>query len=498
MLVPVQIPPGLERNNTAYETPGRWWDADGVRWQSGSMMPIGGNQRITNTALTGAVRKIHVWRDNSNARYVLVGTDTKLYTDYDGYTDITPSAFVALSSIGIVGGYGTDTYNLSTYGTARPSPSPIYSPYAYWTFDNWGEDVLCTADSDGRLFYYDASAATTTPAIITTAPTGLTAIIVTDERHVMATGYSGNARRLAWSSREDYTDWDFASTTNTAGFLDLNTHSPLLKPVGVREGTLVFSYTDVFLSQYVGLPYIYNATWLGNVEMMHPDSIAVFDGKAAWLSRTGFQIYAGGSVQPLECPILNDILEGMDTSYGPFRIHGSNNGVFPEIWWFYPSANQTECDRYVIWNWKENWWSWGALARSAMFPAGAYRYPYAGNSSGNMFEQENGWTDAGTTRVGNIWIESGTLAIGEGDRTMEINQSMVANGYGYSSLTQTFYSKMTPEGAERTFGPYSARSNGYTDTRVSGRDVRMRVSAATDTDWAFGKARLDVRAGSAR
>jgi len=314
----------------------------------------------------------------------------------------------------------------------------------------------------------------------------------------MATGYSGNARRLAWSSREDYTDWNFASTTNTAGFLDLNTHSPLLKPVGVREGTLVFSYTDVFLSQYVGLPYIYNATWLGNVEMMHPDSIAVFDGKAAWLSRTGFQIYAGGSVQPLECPILNDILEGMDTSYGPFRIHGSNNGVFPEIWWFYPSANQTECDRYVIWNWKENWWSWGALARSAMFPAGAYRYPYAGNSSGNMFEQENGWTDAGTTRVGNIWIESGTLAIGGGDRTMEINQSMVANGYGYSSLTQTFYSKMTPEGAERTFGPYSARSNGYTDTRVSGRDVRMRVSAAADADWAFGKARLDVRAGSAR
>ena len=133
-----------------------------------------------------------------------------------------------------------------------------------------------------------------------------------------------------------------------------------------------------------------------------------------------------------------------------------------------------------------------------MFPAGAYRYPYAGNSAGNMFEQENGWTDAGATRVGNIWIESGTLALGEGDRTMEINQSMVANGYGYSSLTQTFYSKMTPEGAERTFGPYTSRSNGYTDTRVSGRDVRMRVSAATDADWAYGKTRLDVRAGSAR
>ena len=34
-LVPVKIPPGLERNNTPYETTDRYWDSNLVRWQSG-------------------------------------------------------------------------------------------------------------------------------------------------------------------------------------------------------------------------------------------------------------------------------------------------------------------------------------------------------------------------------------------------------------------------------------------------------------------------------
>ncbi len=120
--------------------------------------------------MTGAVRKIHVYRDNSNQKRTLVGTDSKLYTDNGGtYLDITPSAFVPLTSIGVAGGYGTGLYGIGTYGTPRPL-SPVFSPYAYWTFDNWGEDVILTANSDGRIFYYATATATTAPAVVTTAP----------------------------------------------------------------------------------------------------------------------------------------------------------------------------------------------------------------------------------------------------------------------------------------------------------------------------------------
>ncbi len=498
MLVPIQLPPGLERNGTPYDTPERWWDMSQVRWQSNTIRPIGGWNRLTGAPLDSAIRKFHVYRDNSGSRHVLVGTDNKLYADDGGYMDITPTAFVPLSEVGTAGGYGTFDYGEETYGDARSAPSPVFAPYAYWTFDNWGEDVILTANSDGRLFYYTTSTASTPPAVITDAPTGNSAVYVTEERHVMVFGTGGFPFRVAWSSREDFEDWDFDSTTNTAGFQDLNTHTPLLKGVGVREGVLIFSSSEVFLAQYIGQPYIYSFSHLGDASMMHPDSVATFDGKAVWLSRRGFNLYNGGFVQPLDCPILNDILGDFDPTYGTFRAHAANNGLFPEVWFFYCSTGNTECNRYVIWNYLENWWAWGSLSRSAMAPANAFKLPYMGAGDGNIYQHEDGWLNAGVSRVGDIWIESGALGIGNGDKTMNIKQVLANNGFGYQSVNATFYTKLTPEGAERTFGPYTMRSDGYMDVRVAGREGRVKWAAAADGDWAIGKSRFDIIAGTGR
>lgn len=326
----------------------------------------------------------------------------------------------------------------------------------------------------------------------TGAPEGNTAVIVTPERHVMAIGVAGNPRRIGWSSREDHTDWDFASDTNTAGFLDLRTRTPLLKAFQVREGTLVFSYSDVFLIQYVGDPYIYGGTDpISDASMFNPNTVATFDGKAAWFQRNGFRLYSGGFVQTLPCPILSDIIEDMDPTYGPFRMHGGQLGTHPEIWWFYPSNGSTECDRYVVWNFVENWWAWGARARSAMHGAEAYRLPYMGAPDGHMYEHETGWLDNGASRVGSCWIESGALSIG-GDAIHDINQMQIATGHGYDMVEATVYGRYTPEGAEETFGPYSPREDGYTDCRTSARTSRLRFVNARDGRFGIGTIKLDV------
>ena len=497
-IVPVQLPQGIERDATPYDSPNRWWDMNLVRWQSGSLRPINGWQRTTGTPLSGAVRKIGVWRGNDSIRHVLVGTDNKLYTDTGGYTDITPTSFTPLSSIGINGGYGTFDYGEYTYGTARAAPSPVYSPFAFWTFGYWGEDVILTANSDGYLYYYVSGTPTVKPTKITTAPTGNNAVIVTEERHVMAIGCGGERRRVGWSSREDYTDWDFTSITNTAGYLDLAARTPLQKAVKVKEGILIFSLSEVYLAQYVGAPYIYSFQRIADTALLHPDAICTFNGKAAWMTRSGFWVYDGGFAKPLSCPVLNDVMGQLDPTYGAFRAHGSNNGTYPELWWFYPSTGNNEANRYVLYNYVEDWWAWGSLSRSAMSPADVYRYPYMGSSDGNMYEHENGWTDAGNSRVGNIWIESGMLGIGQGDSTIEVRQVMPGTGFGYGSVNLTMYSRMAPEGAERTFGPYPMGTTGYTDVRVSGRDARIRFAATADGDWSVGKTRFDVTAGTGR
>jgi len=500
MLVTVQLPPGLFRSNTEYDSPGNWYDMNLVRWQGGHMRPIGGWQRKTGTPLDSPVRKMLVWRDNANSEQMLVGTDGKLYVDQGDYIDITPTGFSPpQDGGGLADGYGMGDYGEEDYGDARESGSVIYLPYTYWSFANWGEDVIFTANTDGKLYYFDTSEGEA--AVIDEAPEGNNCVLVTNERHVMCIGSGGDGgspRRVAWSSREDHTDWDYASTTNTAGFQELDSKTPLLRGAKVREGVLIFSYSEIYLAEYLGPPFVYGFRKIAETSLMHPDSIATFDGKAVWLSRGGFQVYEGGFVRPLDCPLLEDILADIDPVLGPYKVHASANGIYPEVWTYWPSSGQTEANRYVIWNYAENTFAWGYQERTAMASADVHQHPLAGTSEGNVYEHENGWTDAGDSRVGNVWIESAALGIGEGERTMEIKQVIPATGHGYDSLSVTFYSRLTPEGVERTFGPYSPRADGYTDVRVTGRESRIRFSATEDTDWSVGKLRMDVAQGGRR
>lgn len=569
--VPIQLPPGIVRGSTAYDSPDRWYESSLVRWHGGIAQPVGGWERISSTGFTNPIRKIHCWRSSASQRFILLGTTDKVFTDDSGtWTDITPVGMQSLSAAGAYG-YGVGDYGEENYGDARSSPTTLYTSFAFYTFANWGEDVVFVNSSDGKLYYYDVTNPTTdaiqvgkytistisrasnvttvdtstshnlttgesitiagvadssfngtfTATVVdsntftyantgtdgsssggtvvdNTVPASNRAVVVTDERHVMTMGTGGNPRRLGWSSREDYTDWNFASTTNTAGYIDIETSTPLLTAINVREGVLVFSETEVFLVRYIGNPFIYAAEYLGSSSILHPNMIATFDGKAMWFDQSGFMVYEGGSMRPIQCPVLDFFKSDIDPVYGSAVSHGSENGIFEEAWFFYPSNGQTECDSYIIYNYNEGWWASGSLSRTAAFPAGANKYPLMAGTDNNLYDHESGWTDAGNSRVGDVWLETGALSIGQGDRGWEVRQMLPATGFGYDTLQVTVYGRQAPDGSERTFGPYTPRSNGYMDMRVSARDIRVRFEATEDGDWGIGKMRLEVAPGAGR
>jgi hypothetical protein len=48
--IKLKLPPGVYRNGTEYQSMGRWYDADLVRWIEGAMQPVGGWQKIQESA----------------------------------------------------------------------------------------------------------------------------------------------------------------------------------------------------------------------------------------------------------------------------------------------------------------------------------------------------------------------------------------------------------------------------------------------------------------
>lgn len=324
------------------------------------------------------------------------------------------------------------------------------------------------------------------------------AVLVTPERHAILLQPGGDPRRIAFSSREDYTDWNFSSTTNTAGFIDVQTETPLMTLTAVREGTLIWSENRAFLMRYVGQPFIYGVDELGSTRLYAPNAFAEFDGRCIWMDASGFMLYEGGAMKPLPCPVADYVFSNIDPLYGPRVSHAAVNGKFDEIWFFYPSNGQQECDRYVMWNWSEGHWSMGVLARTAASPAGVSQYPIMAGLDKHIYQHEDGWHYDGFQCADNVFVASGTINLPGDEQSMHLTQLVPSNGGNYALTKYTLFTRMTPNGAERQFGPYYSRSDGYVDMRAVGRDVRIRICANDAGDWSIGRLRLKVAAGGRR
>ncbi|NNM74745.1 hypothetical protein [Enterovirga aerilata] len=439
--------------------------------------------------------------DNADLRHTGLGCDNHLLIlTGDSVFDATPDGFVPADDALTLGGYGVGLHGGEEYGTPRSKGSFALSRAYSFSLAPWGEDLLALASFDGKLYRWTPQSPTDKAAVISQAPTGNRAVSVTDERHVLLLGAGGNPRRIAWCSRENYTDWDFLSVTNTAGFLDLPTNGLPVGLTKVREGHLVFTEMDAFLIRFVGSPFIYTYEKIGETtSILSPNAVADFGGRAVWMGREGFFIYDGGFVKPLPSDVGSFIYETMDPLFGIFRTHASTNGAFPEIWWFFPSKGATECDRYVVWNYEEGWWTIGRLERTAMQPAGVEKFPLMAGTDRHLYQHESGLTAAGFRRAQDVWIKSAPFMVGDGSQQMDVVQAFPdITCHDRRGVSFNFDVRTTPDGPATRKGPYFIRPDGYMDMRWGGREAQLILQGEDDCEWSVGTPRLEVRPRGAR
>ena len=504
-LTPLKPPPGAWRNGTRYEAKGRWYDVNLVRWTNGRLRPVGGWQRFSLDPVTTPIRGGITWRDNDQFRWLALGSADKLYI-HDGseLLDVTPAVFDEGRVDSLYGlGWGAGAYGGAAYGTARTS-SGIILDAATWSFDLFGERLLGVSSGDGRLYQWDpaqfgAVAPGQLATVVTNAPTLNAAVLVTEERHVVLLGAGGNPRRIAWCDQEDLTDWT-PTATNTAGDLDVVTPGKLVRGVRYRNEALVFTEADLHLLRYVGPPFVYGLEQVGDANgLIGPNAVLTLGDRVVWMGENAFWSY-DGVVRQIPCDVNDYVFSDINVLQGA-KIAAGHNSEFGEIWWFYPTANSVENNRYVVWSYREGWWSFGQLPRTVWIDKEIWPYSVAADPAGYLYQHEQGWTDNGATRVGQVYAETGALALGEGDRFMEVQQLIPDGCPNVPSCTQAYFKlRRTPMDAVfRTAGPYTFGANaGYTQARFAARQVEMRIEGTRDEPFNFGEMRADVVPGSGR
>jgi hypothetical protein len=489
-LIPLQIPPGVVRNGTDLESANRWRDVSLVRWRNNSLRPVGGWRERKENAFTGITRGMHTWQDNSGNRWLAGGQASSLYvmSAANTATDITPGALTTGNVDPTLNfGYGGGFFGTGFYGNPATN-SGIYSEATTWSLDNFGEYLIACNPQDGVIWEWQLDVSIDAAAVAN-APVDNLGIVVTEERFLFALGAGGNPRKVQWCDREDNTLWTPAAT-NEAGDIILQTSGQIMAGVRTRGQTLILTDIDAHSASYQGPPFVYGFERVGTAcGLLARKAVVAVDAGVFWMGRNAFHFYDGSSVRELNC-LVQDHVFGDINNTNISKSWAMSLGDEGEIWWFYPSSGSTECDRYVMYDYKADWWSIGELSRSSGIDRGVFQYPMMMDAGNELYEHEIGTNYSG----GSIYAETGPISIGNGDQVMNVTH-LIPDEVTQGQVTATFKTRFYPNDTERSYGPYTM--DNPTSVRFTGRQIRMRVNG-TASDWRVGIMRIDAKARGLR
>jgi len=399
-------------------------------------------------------------------------------------------------------GYGVAGYGLGTWGTGRTTSTLLLNART-WSLDTWGEDLVA-CPRGGTLYAWDASTGIGTRAVaVSGAPATIKFIMVSDEdRHLLAYGaHDGSVDDpllVRWSDTENYGTYT-ATETNTAGDKRLDTGNELYCAVKGKGDTVVFSGIFAWVQTFTGSPYTFGFRPLGRIgNLMGPNAVVAEGGRVFWMGSDDFYFY-DGAINVLPCPVHNKVFDDRDLTQ-KFKVYAGIDRAFNEIWWHYCAQNSTEVDRYVIFNFVENTWAFGTLARTAFNgDPSVISVPYAAGADGYLYYHDYG-TDADgsamTTR-----LVSGGIEIGTGESMMRVKKIVPDFKALTGNVSLTLKSMRYPHSTDEVSATAQTISSAteYVKPRIKGRQISITIASTALSDhWRLGGLRMDVKPAGKR
>ena len=341
-------------------------------------------------------------------------------------------------------------------------------------------------------------------------------LLVSDSRFVILFGTNEfqstvlDPMLVRWSDQESPFVWE-PLATNQAGSLRLSLGSEIVTAVQTRQEIVIITDQAVYSMQYLGPPFVWGAQPLGdNISIMGPNAAIVASGVVYWMGVDKFYIY-DGRVQTLNCDLRRYVFSDLNQEQNQ-QVFAGTNEAFNEVWWFYCSGDSLTVDKYVVFNYAENAWYYGTMARTAWLDTGLLDHPIAATYNYKVLFHEVGVDDneTGTPAPIEAYISSSEFDIEDGHNVAQVWRMLPDLTFDGSTpgstpeLTMTLYG-LTNSGS----GVTSSKSRdvlkgssyviteeftGQIYTRVRGRQMILKgESTKLGTTWQLGAPRLDIR-----
>ena len=281
--------------------------------------------------------------------------------------------------------------------------------------------------------------------------------------------------------------------------------------------------------RFIGPPFTFGIEQAGaNCGLISQHGIVAVNGVVYWMGQAGgFYLY-DGTVKKISCSVEDFVFTTTDTNDLGLNFDASDvifagyNSLFGEINWFYPSATTNQINRVVTYNYLENVWTIGSLARTTYYDKTVYDNPYATeynetaiptfptiqgatNVSGasTLYAHEIGNNQVNNTATTPIIgsIQSGDFEVrtqeGIGEYFIKVRR-FIPDFRALSGNAQvTINLKDFPSDAEASssLGPFTINSSTQkVDTRARARAANLKIANTSNNEtWRYGTFKADTQ-----
>ena len=434
-------------------------------------------------------------------------------------------------------GWGAGRWGASTWGTPRTTADALLDP-GLWSLDNFGQILIATVHN-GRSFQWapiaaDSLALTKRATNITGAPTRSYMSVVSDrDRHLVMLGTettlgdpaSQDRMFIRFSDQEDINVYA-PTSTNTAGTFRLDSGSEIRATSKGKDYTFIGTDSAAYIMQFIGTPFTFSIRQVGsNCGVIGQNASVFVDTNVYWMSDEGGFFMYDGSVKKLPCLVEDFVFKtsggtpGLNYNAGQ-QVYSAHNSLFSEIIWFYPSASSNFVDRMVTYNYQDNAWTTGTLARTSYTDKVIFDKPFATKFTDNTiptypvvngitasqgasiyYSQETGVNEVdsnGAVTAISAYIESGDFDLdvdGNGGEYFIKMRRFIPDFKilaGNANITLSLRDYPSNVAVPTTFTINSSTTK--VDTRIRARLAALKIeNTQIDDNWRLGLFRFDFQ-----
>jgi len=459
----------------------------------------------------------------------LTGGGTSIVANFD----IEPGNAITTAGYG----WGTSPWGGGTVTAwGLGSTQPVFLPQRDWWFDNFDNDLVMNI-RNGPVYYWErgttpdpAIALSTRAALLSSfggasnVPVKVMQILVSQQdKHLLAFGavpFGSSSESdfdpllIRWANQDDPFNWT-PTSTNSAGFLRVSRGSRIVRALPTRQEILVWTDTHLYTLQFLGTTDVFTLQeYADNISIASPRAVSTASNITYWMGQDKFYAYTG-RIETLPCTLRQLVFGNINLDQADQIISGTNE-QWNEVWWFYPSAQSSWNDKYVVYNHLEKIWYYGDLERTAWLDTPLRLFPQASNSDpdtlvGYLYNHEDGLDDDGAAMT--AYIQSNDFDIADGEQFMLSRRIIPDINFTSSTAANP---EITLQIRPRNF-PGSGFQPGetaddkkviatsvdaYTDQvfiRARARQMALKVmSDQLGVQWQLGSPRLDARTDGKR